>query len=552
MFMNQTAAIYARVSSDKQKEQNTIASQTQALQEYAQAHQYTVPPEWIFEDEGYSGSNLVRPALERLRDLVAEGAIESILVYAPDRLSRNYAYQVLLLEEFARHGANTLFVKAPSVQTPEERLLVQFQGMIAEYERAQMTERCRRGKRYRAKAGDVGVLSAAPYGYRYVKKSLDSQAYYEILEREADVVRQVFHLYTVEGCSARAIAQRLNAEKIPTRSQKARWNATTLWTMLRNPAYQGLAAYGKTEHGPPQRITRISRQQGITTPRWPSKRARPSEEWIRIPVPPLVSPETFELAQERLKVNQALSARRTKIPSLLQSLLVCGQCGYAFYRSRTRPRQSKHGTLYPYYRCWGNDRHRPNGRVCNARPIRVDVLDQVVWEQVWHLLNHPDLIRGEIERRLQEHQQSDPVQQRQEKVAKELVRLDQQIDKLIDAYQEGLMDLVELRTRIPELKRRQLALKKELESLSLQALEQNRLLAMNESMERFVAELNNSAQKLDIKQKQQIVRLLVRQVVIGPQSVTIHHSIPIYKDQSRQKVPIYLLRPTRQDGSFTP
>src|SRR5437879_13392839 len=127
--MNQTAAIYARVSSDRQKEQHTIASQTAALLDYAQAHQYTIPPEWVFEDEGYSGSVLVRPGLERLRDLVAEGAIETVLVYGPDRLSRSYAYQVLLLEELARHGAEVIFLKATVSDTPEQKLLLQFQGM---------------------------------------------------------------------------------------------------------------------------------------------------------------------------------------------------------------------------------------------------------------------------------------------------------------------------------------------------------------------------------------------------------------------------------------
>src|SRR2546425_752519 len=170
--MNQTAAIYARVSSDRQKEQHTIASQTAALLDYAQAHQYTIPPEWKFQDEGYSGSTLVRPALERLRDLIAEGAIETVLVYGPDRLSRNYAYQVLLLEEFGRHGAETVFLKAPAAETPEQRLLLQFQGMIAEYERAQIAECCRRGKRHRAKAGIIDVLSsAAPYYHRHAHRA---------------------------------------------------------------------------------------------------------------------------------------------------------------------------------------------------------------------------------------------------------------------------------------------------------------------------------------------------------------------------------------------
>ena len=159
------AAIYARVSSDKQREEGTIASQTAALIGFARSHGYQVPMEWVFEDEGYSGASLVRPGLERVRDLAAEGQIEAVLVYAPDRLSRKYAYQILLIEELARHGVDTVFMQAPQTATAEDQLLVQFQGMIAEYERAQILERSRRGKRHRARQEQVNVLSGAPYGY---------------------------------------------------------------------------------------------------------------------------------------------------------------------------------------------------------------------------------------------------------------------------------------------------------------------------------------------------------------------------------------------------
>jgi site-specific DNA recombinase len=151
--MNKPAAIYARVSSDRQKEQRTIVSQTAALIDYAQANGYLVPPEWIFQDEGYSGAILVRPGLEALRDLAAEGQIRAVLVYSPDRLSRKYAYQVLLAEELSRCGVELIFLKAPAGASPEDQLLVQFQGMIAEYERAQIAERSRRGKRHRAQQG---------------------------------------------------------------------------------------------------------------------------------------------------------------------------------------------------------------------------------------------------------------------------------------------------------------------------------------------------------------------------------------------------------------
>src|SRR6266576_6308345 len=196
--MKKNAAIYARVSSDRQREQNTIASQTALLLEYAKAHDWVVPPEWVFEDDGYSGSVLARPGLERLRDLAAEGLLETVLIYAPDRLSRKYAYQVPLVEEFSRCGVETIFLRSAGGNNPEERLLIQFQGMIAEYERAQIVERSRRGKRHRAKMGCINVLSGAPYGYRYVKRTETAEAYYPVIESQAEVVREVFELYAKE------------------------------------------------------------------------------------------------------------------------------------------------------------------------------------------------------------------------------------------------------------------------------------------------------------------------------------------------------------------
>ena len=226
---------------------------------------------------------LVRPGLERLRDLASEGQIETILVYSPDRLSRKYAYQVLLTEEFGRHGVEVIFIKSPKASTPEERLLLQFQGMIAEYERAQIIERTRRGKRYRAKAGSINVLSGAPYGYRYVKKTEISAAYYEVIEKEAEVVRNVFKLYTEDGLSINAIARWLNAHEIPTRKGTSRWERSTVWAMLRNPAYKGTACFGKTERAERQKVTRPLRQRGGFSPRCSATRERPREDWMRFP-----------------------------------------------------------------------------------------------------------------------------------------------------------------------------------------------------------------------------------------------------------------------------
>src|SRR3989475_1710246 len=270
--------------------------------------------------EGYSGAILARPGLESLRDLAAEGQIRAVLVYAPDRLSRKYAYQILLAEEFSRCGVELIFLKAPAGATPEDQLVVQFQGMIAEYERAQIAERSRRGKRHKAQQGVVNVLSGAPYGYRYVKKNDHSAAYYEVIDHEAQVVQMVFETYTRKHLSINAIARLLNERRIPTRTEKTRWERSTVWAMLRNPAYQGKACYGKTELRPRQRITRPIRQRKGLPSRDSANHERPRQDWIEVPVTPLVSEELFALAQEQLARNKHHAPRRTIEPTLLQGM----------------------------------------------------------------------------------------------------------------------------------------------------------------------------------------------------------------------------------------
>lgn len=539
------AAIYARVSSDRQKEDHTIGSQTEALIKYAQNEGYTIPLEWVFQDEGYSGATLVRPGLERLRDLASEGQVETLLIYSPDRLSRKYAYQVLLIEEFSRNGVGIEFIKSPKATTPEEELLLQFQGMIAEYERAQIVERSRRGKRHRAKSGSINVLSGAPYGYRYIKKTENSSAYYEVIERQAEVVRSVFNLYTEGDLSINAIARWLNEKDIPTRRGVCRWERSTVWGMLRNPAYKGTACFGKTKRAKRQRVTRPLRVRGGFSPRSSCSQERPREEWIEIPVPAIVREETFALAQERLEQNKRHSPRHTIEPTLLQGMLVCSRCGYAFYRSSTRTSKRK---IY-YYRCLGSDDYRhPNGRICLNRPIRQDYLDEVVWKHVVELLENPEMIRAEIRRRIRQIQDSSPTKRRKEVVEKDIVRVDKGIEKLLDAYQEDLLQLEELRRRIPDLRKRQQSLKSELGSLEAATVTQQGFLRLAENMEDFLGRLRKSADSMGVVEHQKILRLVVKEILIDLETIKIRHSIPLTGDRSDSgrlkgtEAPSYLLR----------
>jgi len=541
------AAIYARVSSEQQKEAHTIESQISELRDEATRRGWQIPEEWIFRDEGYSGASLDRPGLEAIRDLIYEGQLSCVLVYAPDRLARKYALQALLLEEFARGGAEVEFMRAVRGETPEEQLLLQFQGMIAEYERAQIMERSRRGKRHKAKEGSVSVLSGAPYGYRYIKTTFDSAAYYYVNEDEACVVRQVFASYTRDGCSMASIVRDLNSRQIPTRTGKCKWERSTIWGMLKNPAYKGRACYGKTKSTPRKKQNRRLRMKGGFSPRNSCSTPTSREQWIEIPVPPLIDEPTYDWAQERLADNVRKSARRTITPSLLQSILVCDNCGYALYRTSTRTSTGK--KIY-YYRCIGSDNYRfENGRVCGRSPIRQDILDTLVWEHLLSLLQDPSLVLAEIDRRRNAYKDGTPAKKRKMALENDIKRRQRQMDKLLDAYQEELMPLEMLRERMPPLKKRLRAARKEMTDTTTLIAEEHRLIDLSTTVEEFLACLKRNVHGIDILQQQKIVRLLVKEILVGEDRVEIKYSIPEKKKKSLSTTGSYLLR-TR--GDHTP
>jgi site-specific DNA recombinase len=352
------AALYAWVSSDRQAKDCTILSQLDALRERLSADGLALEEELCFVDEGYSGSTLVRPALERLRDLAYVGGLDRLYVHSPDRLSRRYAHQVLLIEELKRHGVEITFLNHPPASGPEGELLLQVQEIIAEYERAQILERIRRGKRHAARRGCVHALGGAPYGYRYITKQLGGgQAYYQVQAEEARVVRRVFEWVGREGVSIREVCRRLNQEGIPTPKGKSVWGYSGIAAMLKNPAYKGAAAYGRTRVGPclPRlRPARVHTEPGLPT----SVYRTTSGEQATIPVPALVSEALFLAVAEQLATNQKRRREQWRgARHLLQGLLVCQSCGYAYCGIGPRASHKE----YRYYRCSENDHRDPGG-----------------------------------------------------------------------------------------------------------------------------------------------------------------------------------------------
>jgi site-specific DNA recombinase len=521
-----SAAIYARVSSAGQKKDQTIGSQTAALRAHAAGNRLEVPEGWVFEDEGHSGATLVRPALERLRDLAAQGCVDVVLVWSPDRLARKFAYQALLVEEFARAGVRVEFIKnGPRGDSPEDQLLVQFQGMFAEYEKAQLMERYRRGKAYRAQAGSVNVLSGAPFGYRYIRKTPQAGAGYEIIEHEAVLVAELFRRYADDGATVADLARWMAAAGAVTRTGKHRWDRSVIWGMLRNPAYAGRAVFGKTQVIQEQPgLNRIARLQGRTTPRPARTVDRPRQEWTEITVPSLVDEDTFARVQQRLEDNKRFATRGSKVPSLLQGLAACAACGYGYYRTSTRTARRK---IY-YYRCLGSDDYRyEGGRVCGNKPVRADYLDQVVWDHITGLLADPALIRAEITKRLEQARTSDPVTRQRTQIELALAKAGASVTAMVEAFSEQLVTIDELRDRMPHLRAREASLRGQLDALDTQAADRDAYLKLAGDLEGFLARLRGTAATAIVEDRRRVLRLLVKDVLIGPEKITIRHRIPV-------------------------
>jgi len=544
--MNPTqVAIYARVSSEQQAETHTIASQVAALRERVATDGLAVSEAMPFLDEGYSGATLVRPALERLRDVVAAGSVDRLYVHSPDRLARKYAYQVLLVDAFRRAGVAVVFLNRALGQSPEDDLLLQVQGMIAEYERAKIIERHRRGKRHAARIGAVNVLSGAPYGYRYVPKyEGGGQARYEIIPDEARVVRQVFAWVGHDRLTIGEVCRRLTHAGEVTRTGKPVWDRSVVWGILKNPAYQGTTAFGKTRQEPLRPRLRAQRNRPVQPRRAVSTQDVPPEDWITLPVPALVEPAVFAAVQEQLQENKrhARQSHRGAL-YLLQGLLQCQHCGYAFYGKRLSPSARKgKPRAYAYYRCLGTDAYRFGGeRLWQNTQGRTDLLDLAVWQEVWTLLTHPERLAEEYRRRLQPGTRTKrtPLST----VESQIRKLRQGVARLIDSYAEGLIDKGEFEPRVTRLRQRLARLEEQRQALADEAALQGELQLIIGRLEDFAAKLHDGLGAADWTSKRDLIRALVKRVEVARDDVNVVFRIDPYPgDADPEKKSLQLCR----------
>src|ERR1051326_5214888 len=539
-------AIYTRVSTERQEREQTIESQLAVLRAWAEANGHTIEPEHVFLDEGYSGARLDRPGLDRLRDAIQDGDVRAVVVLSPDRLARKYVYQVLLIEEFQRVGCQIVFVHRPIGDDPSDQLLLQIQGAIAEYERALLGERFRRGKLQKARSGQY-LSSRAPYGYRYVPKREGVPGHLVIDEAEADLVRTMYRWLIDERMSFRQILKRLNFGPHRPRCGRLPWSASTVHHILADPIYSGTAYSNRYRCVPPKRPRRT---RGPHTAEASCRQPRPREDWIPIAVPAILDPATTQRAQEQLARNALLSFRRNSHYNyLLRCLVSCGSCGLAMFgrtygATKTQPPRQ-------YYSCHGKDCIvRARERACSRRPVKAPELEAAVWTHIRSLLEDPHRLFAQFQAFGQaaiegdEHDRAE-----QHHIVRRLERLDREQRRLLDAYQADVISLSELSERRLHIEHRRHALIEQREHADQLRREQVRAQEVLVSLTAFCERVGSRLADATFEERQALLNLLVERIIVGENTLEVRHIIPlVHSPPAGMSLPNEPIRRLSPDG----
>ena len=430
------ALVYARVSTEEQTKGYSLQTQRDECRKYAAQRGYSILDE--FADD-YTGASLDRPALNELRTFVKINFIDVVIVYDLDRLARKSVYQMVIEEELGKEGTKVEYVNGQYADTDEGRLQKQIKASVAEYEKAKILERSKRGKRGKAQSGFVVVGARPPYGYRVVSEP--HKAWLEVDEEEAKVVRLVFRWYAHgdengKRMSLRGIAKQLAAMHIPTRGDKHAhiakkmgmyvWAPAMVRHILLNETYVGTWYFGKTKMiSDGKESTRKSKKKcGLG-----KQVGRSREEWIPIQVPQIVDHETWQAAQARLEDNkQVINGRPNRSRFLLSKRLSCLKCGYGIHCQCVRH-------THHYYIC--NGRYQIVSR-CDLPSFRGDLVDGTVWEWVKGLMQDPQKLADGLRAEQAEAERANSgLRSRLEIVEGQLAEAQGQLAKLLDLYLQG-------------------------------------------------------------------------------------------------------------------
>jgi site-specific DNA recombinase len=511
-------ALYVRVSTQRQAQTQTIEDQLQRLTSYIEDKQWVLDDDYIFRDDGYSGAKLNRPALNRLRDKVRSQSVNLVLLTAPDRLARNYVHQVLLIEEMENSGCTIEFIDRPMSREPDDQLMLQIRGAVAEYERTLITERMRRGREMKMRTGRLLPWTIPPFGYCTDPEHPRDPAGVRIDESAAAIVVEIFQYYGQEGATIRQVADRLQAHGFAPPRGKGSWAGSTIRGILVNPVYTGVVYGNRMCQSAIKR--RLPLKPGQTEH---GRQNLPAEEWIEVAkIPAIISPQQYQIVQRKLAHNKAQASRNNKQqPYLLRAMVSCGQCRLAV---TGRLSDLKHA----YYRCNGRKDlfySRQQSR-CNTRWIPAKYLDELVWQDLSEVIMHPKSIANAMERAHAGNWIPQQLQARLTTLRKAQHSLKQQLERLTDAYLDGVILLTEYKRRRAEIADKEQAFISQEQQLMAQAQSQEQLTVMIRSMEEFCQRVQQSLASATFEQKRTLVELLIDRVVVTNEVIEIRYLIP--------------------------
>jgi site-specific DNA recombinase len=473
----------------------------------------------IYRDEGYSGARIDRPALDRLRDAAERGEFQAVLITAPDRLARRFVHQILLLEELAQLGCPVLLLEHPLSQDPNDQLRLQIRGAVAEYERALIADRTRRGRLAKLRAGQLLPWVNTPYGYRCDPEHPRDPTRLHIEETEASVVRQLFTWYAEDGLSMHAIAARLTRLQIPTSRGGSHWYPATVKGMLSNEVYAG-TTYGNRDYEVEPVRWRGGRSAAERQRH--HARRRPQAEWIGVDVPPLISRECFARVQAL-----RLLRRRSRVVTIPGASMCCAP-GLVVPCVGWPPRDDRAAHM-PIYICNGHLSRVYTGRAqhCRVRAIRVDRLDPMVWEDVCRLLSTPEIITEALRRANAGELVQDDLEARLQHLQQARRRAERPMERLVDAFAAEVISLDELKSRRGVLQDRLQVLRQQKQSLRAQHQQHLRLADLCANIDARCESLQAGLHTLDFARRRRIVELLVDRVIISHDTIEIRYGIPL-------------------------
>jgi site-specific DNA recombinase len=512
-------ALYSRVSTEEQRVGRTIESQISELEKYSIENKYEIIGKYL--DDGWTGSIIERPELDRLRDDAKQKKFDAILIHHPDRLSRVQLHQLLLLNEFEKDDIKVIFYKLPEYndQSEESRVVNKsVWSMVSELERLRIRERTRRGRRSKAEKGHV-VGHKAPYGYLYKKqdKNLNKVGYYQINHDEAQVVKKIYR-WAIEGMTVRGIVRQLAEEKILSRYESNKentpkwvWRSSTVHKILRNSTYFGVTYFNKYESCEAVKPINNEKYKKIAKT---SRRLRPKEDWIAIQLPEnlkIISKKDFDLVQEKLKQNSNLSPRNSKYPYLLKGLIHCSDCGEKYYG------EISHGKAN--YRCSNRNKMFPLPKRCASSQVSVQIVDVLAWTAIKEILKDPKLILKNANRFVAEEKNINKTQD----LDKSFNKLENEKQRLIDAYKEGVIEISELKAQIQDIKNKVDQIEETKEKKE-KYVPKN---ILDKGVNWLCKEVSKVINNLSFDEKIGITRNLITSILLDGKNMEINFEIPI-------------------------